>query len=297
MLETISQVVVEALKGVLVMLISPILELVQMLLELFAKTGALRDLTHLSWVENLVTYGQAVAVSILILRLAWEAFQMMSLRAEGAPTDPGGLIKRTCMTATAIFAGPFVVRYLIIFGNKLALMVANAGFGVDPSTLDLALLFENALNIAKLASLTLATIGLFPLAVLIAVVVLMLLIFLQALIRTIEVTLGAIISPYMALGFMSGGGTADVWWREILVVTMAHAVQMLLVYMSLAFLVAPDLGSFDSSIRPFLFIAGLWVAFRTPRILRNYAYSSGTRSAVGTLGQAALWRTVSRLGG
>jgi len=270
MLDSITGVVVEAIKGVLVGFITPFLYLVQMLMELFADAGALRDLTYISWVDNLIMYGQAIAVSILGLRLAWEAFQMMSLRAEGSPTDPGGLLKRTVMTAAAIFAGPFTVRYLISFGNTLAIMVASAGFGVNPADLDIQTLLESSLNIAALTGVAVATLGLFPMVVIGAIVVLMLLIFMQALIRTVEITLGAIISPYMALGFMSGGGTADVWWRETVIVTMAHAVQMLLLYM------APDFGYLDSVIRPFLFISGLWVTFRTPRILRNYAYSSGT---------------------
>lgn len=259
------------------------------LLTIFASAGSIRDLTTQPWAENLIAGAQGIAVALLALRLAWEAFQMASLRAEGAPTDPGGLLKRTVMSAAAIFAGPWVARQLIYIGNLLAQAVAGAGLGVGLENLDLASMFNLAAG-APLHTLILA----------VPAVILLILVFFQALIRTIEITLAAIISPLAALGYMTGGGMADVWWREVVVLSTSQAVQMLLLYLSAALLVAPtQWDSAQARLGPFLFVAALWVAFRTPHILRNYAYSTGLSGAAGGIGQAAghavLYRVLARL--
>ena len=191
------------------------------------------------WVQELISYGQIIAVSILVLRTVWEAYQLMVLKADGAPTDVGGIVKKVIMSAVAIFAFPTIVRYLIQFGNMLALGVANAGFGVDAGSVNLAEIIEEFIAAGLLvggAAGAVATIGLFPLVVVAGIFILLFLIFMQALARTVEITLAAIIGPFMALGYMgSGGGTASVWWRETVIVSLAHSVQMLLFYMSVAF--------------------------------------------------------------
>lgn len=299
MLELITGVVVDALKGIIVTLLTPILTLVQEMLNLFATSGAIKDITYMPWVQTLITYGQVVAVTLLILRTTWEAYQLMALKADGAPTDVSGLVKRVIMCVVAIFAFPTIVRYLIQFGNMLALAVANAGFGVDAGTVNLAEIIEEFLATGLLVGGTVgavATIGLFPLFVVAGIFILLFLIFMQALARTVEITLSAIIGPFMALGYMGdGGGTAAVWWRETVVISLAHAVQMLLFYMSVAFLVGPGFSNIGTLLRPFFFIASLWITFKTPQILRNYAYSSGMRGAAGNVGTMVMWRTFSKL--
>jgi hypothetical protein len=127
-------------------------------------------------------------------------------------------------------------------------------------------------------------------------VLLVILCFPQAMVRTIEITLMAIVGPLVALDFLSGNGTADVWWRELLVVAGGQSVQLLLLYMAGALLVAPvptarpgfDLG-------PFRFLATLWVALRTPHILRQFAYHTGAGKTTATVGRMVAQEGVSRL--
>lgn len=211
MIKMVTNAVTEALKTILITLLSPILTLIEAMLNLFATSGAIRDITHMPWVQTLISNGQVVAVTLLALRTSWEAYQLMALKADGAPTDVGGLVKRVVMSVVAIFAFPTIVRYLIEFGNLLALSVANAGFGVDPSSVDLAEILEEFIAGGLLVGASVATIGLFPLIVMGGIFLFLFLIFMQALARTVEITLSAIIGPWMALGYMSSsGGTAAV---------------------------------------------------------------------------------------
>lgn len=294
MIKMVVDAVTEAFKSILITLLSPLLTLVETMLNLFATSGAIRDITHMPWVQQLISNGRVIAVSLLILRTTWEAYQLMALKADGAPTDVSGLAKRVIMSAAAIFAFPEIVRYLIQFGNGLALAVANTGFGVDPASVNLDEILEEFFAAKAVAGA--ATIGIFPLVVIGGIFLFLFLIFMQALARTVEITLSAIVGPWMALGYMSsGGGTAAVWWRESIVISLAHAVQMLLLYMSVAFGVGPGFSSIGTSLRPFFFIASLWITFKTPQILRNYAYSTGMRGAAGSIGNIVMWRTFSKL--
>lgn len=288
MLDILADLAKDILTKILTWLIELQLAPVSGLMQVFASAGALRDLTTQPWAQTLIAASQGIASAVLALRVAWEALQIASLRAEGAPTDPGGLLKRAVMSAAAIAAGPWVARQMIVAGNLLADAVGQAGFSQSLQSLDLPSLFLNALNIQRMTWATLLAIpGL----------ILMILIFFQGLIRTIEITLAAIISPFAALGYMSGGGMADVWWREVAVLSTAQAVQLLLLHMAAAFLVAPvgweNAGQI--SLGPFLFVATLWVTWRTPAILRNYAYSTGLTGAAGSVGHAATYVALHRV--
>ncbi|WP_213974700.1 conjugal transfer protein TrbL family protein [Tepidanaerobacter acetatoxydans] len=300
MLENIANAVTNAIQTILVGFISPWLDLIQKFLTLFSNISAPMDISNLPFISQLISYAQAIAVSLLALRLAWEAYQVVALKADGAPTDPGGLLKRTVYSVVAIFAGPTVVSKIIVFTNYLALMIVNSGFGFDPSSIDFSTALEEALSIGGFlvggGAALVVTGGLFGIAVILVILGLAFLICLQALARTVEITLAAIAAPFLSLGIMGGGGTFDVWWRETIVIAMSHPVQMLLLYLSVAFLVAPGMTSSALAwVRPFFFIASLWVTFKTPQIVRNYAYSTGTRSAIGSAGQAVMWNVMSKL--
>ena len=243
----------------------------------FATAGELHDLLGYPGVATLITGAQAVAWAILGTRTAWEAFQLATLRNEGAPTDPGSLLKRVALTGAAIAGGPWVVEQALLVGNDLAQAVAHVGLGVGLGSISGNLT-------ALTANLTLAT--LWVPVLLVGGVVLVILCFLQAIVRTVEITLAAIVAPVMALGFLGGGGTADVWWRELLVLAGAQSVQLTLLYLAASFLVAPAVGTASNFLDPFLFVGAVWVAWRTPHVLRQYAYhtgAGGTASSAGTL--------------
>ncbi|KKM13036.1 hypothetical protein SY88_00245 [Clostridiales bacterium PH28_bin88] len=287
MLQALQDGAIQIATAVLTWLVSSMLAPLNWLLSIFSSAGALRDLTYQPWAQNLIAGAHGIAAALLALRVAWEALQMASLRAEGAPTDPGALLKRTVMAAAAIFGGPWVARQMIFVGNSLASGVAHAGLGVGLDQLDLGALFAYAADPSNFIWMLLLTIP---------AVILLILVFFQGLVRTIEITLAAIISPLAALGYISGGGMADVWWREVMVVSTSQAVQMLLLYMGAALLVAPaPWNSVQANMGPFLFVATLWVAVRTPVILRNYAYSTGISSIAGGVGHTASYVALSRL--
>lgn len=283
MFEMIQNQMAEIFTNILVKYISALIAPINLMIQALATAGGMQDLTRTPWAANLILGMQSVSFALLSLRLAWEALQQALLRAEGGLTEAGCLIKKTAMTAAAIIAAPWLARQMLVAGNMLAQAVASAGFGVGLESLDFSSLLVSA---PKPNELILTII---PMAVLLP------LILFQALVRTVEMLLAAIIAPLAALGYMSDGGMADTWWREVMILCTAQSVQVLMLYVAAASLVAPaHWGAWLQVTGPFLAVATLWVAWRTPHILRNYAYGSGTRTVSGGIGQVLLKQAIMR---
>jgi len=247
----------------------------QAALSSFAVAGELHYLWSASWAVNFLLAARGIAFALLAVRTAWDAFQLATLRADGAPTDPGGLLKRVVVTACAIGAGPWLAHQMLVYGNDLAEMVANLGLVTAlPSSLSLPSAGVGAAW-ALVVSLVLFAAGF----------LLVLLCFAQSMVRSVEMLLAALVSPILALGFMSGNdGTAGTWFRESLVLACTQAVQVTMLYVAATLLVSPGgvVGA-QVLIRPFLFVGACWVAFRTPQILRQYAYHSGAGEATSSV--------------
>lgn len=277
MLTFVQELVGNILQFLLNMLLQPLYSLLDSLLGIYAEAGALRDLLSVPWVNNLILGTQAIAGAVLVCRLGLEAFKLATLRAEGAPTNPSMLFGRTIQAALGIAIGPFFVKQAIIVGNELARGIANssvAGGRLTFTVSDLLGVHSNASPLWTLAIL----VGL----------VLMCIAFIQAVIRTIEITLAAIISPFAALGYMAGGGMADNWIREVIILACSHALQMLLVYMSTSFVFSPNQYNVSAVMQPFYFLGTVWVALKTPKILRNYAYHTGLSNTAGSVGHTVV---------
>jgi len=93
-------------------------------------------------------------------------------------------------------------------------------------------------------------------------------------------------APIMAVGLTRPDeGVWTVWWRELIVLSLSQAVQT---FMIRGFLSTEVNMQFNSSVLSLLMLIGwLWVAFKTPSVLRQFAYHTGMGSAVGQAGQSA----------
>lgn len=258
----------------------------------FADAGYTRVLLNNPWAHGLVLLAQGVAVSVLGLRLAWEAFHQHVLREQGQTTDLMGLVRNAGIAAFSIFAFPLLSVRLILFGNDLASAVVGVlGSQVGALGTGMARVLGSALAMGTIAAAGMGPLAFIVLGAMFAVigfiaVILLVLIFLQAMIRTVEAFVAGVIGPILAVGWMSdGGGTAATWWRSLIVLCMSQAVQLMLLYLSTAISLAPGLPIY---LRPFLFLATLWVTFRTPHMLQEYAYHSGLGSGASAAGNAAV---------
>jgi hypothetical protein len=252
--------------------------------------GMAAEVLDLPVVINGIAYAQALAGSILVAKIASEAFTTYILHQNGDPeSDPGGLLLRS-VTAVAIVSGiPWLVRWIYKLGTTIASDIAALpGAGYDDSPSVMQQLFNIILSGA--ASIIFAAIGIFfALAMLV-------IIFIQTFIRAADLAVAAAIGSFMALGLTNPESTAfSSWLKETGSLCFAQAIQLFL--MKLAFF---SLTYFNFGTGPLmnlcLFCGFLYAAYRSPSVLKNYMYSTGLGRAFGgaasSLGSMMLMRRV-----
>ncbi len=248
--------------------------LASVVLSSLADVGQITALWRYDFAQSAIHLSQAAAAGLLAMRLAWEAYQNATLRAEGVTTDPGSLLKRTVAAAVAIAVGPLLAEQAFLAANSLAAAIAGLiGVAAQPGALQSSL---TGMATGLVGGAT-ADIGMILVAAVFALLLPIVLI--SALVRSLEALVLIVLAPVLALGFMSGGGTADAWLRELLVICGAQAIQVLMVFLAVSFVVNPsqlELNAATFGIWGLLWgIAALWVALRAPSVIRQYSYHSG----------------------
>jgi hypothetical protein len=232
-------------------------------------------------IRSAVNLAQMIAASLLVVKVAVEALRTYILFQNGdSSADPGGLLKRTALAAAAIGSTPWLVKTVYTFGNELALAVSNlSATGTQES------FFNSLINLAA-APLTISIIAIIALIIWILILV-------QTAVRGVELGLLAAVGPVMAVGLTSSNeGIFSVWWRELIVLSVTQALQTLMIKGFLSQVVDVSQG-----ILGLLFmIAWLWVAFKTPNFLRQFAYHSGLGGAIGGAAQTAgTWMIIRKM--
>ncbi|SMB95894.1 hypothetical protein SAMN00808754_1345 [Thermanaeromonas toyohensis ToBE] len=236
------------------------------------------------YVQNAIRLAQTLAGSLLALKVGVEATRSYVLYLGGDPgADPGGLLKRTAFAVGAIAAGPWMVKNVYLWGSALADSVAHLGSVGQP-------LFP----LDTIITFTATAPFLIIITSLIAIVI-WALILIQMGIRSVEVALLAAVGPVMAVGLTRADeGVAAVWWRELVVLSASQAVQVFLIKGFLATVMTITFGA--DILKLFLLIGWLWVAFKTPAVLRQFAYHSGLGAAIGHTAQTAgTWYIMRRM--
>lgn len=229
------------------------------------------------YITNAIYFTKLMAGTLLGVKVAAEAFKTYVLYSSGdSSARPFELVKRTAFAALMVSAGPWAVNTIYEWGTELAKAVASL-----PSTQanNPVAGLQNVLS--ELSSFSSAIIF----VALIAVVV-WILILVQTGIRAVEIAFLAVSAPIMAVGLTRPDeGVWTVWWRELIVLSLSQAVQT---FMIRGFLSTGVNMQFGQPVLNLLMLIGwLWVAFKTPSVLRQFAYHTGMGSAVGQAGQSA----------
>jgi len=231
-----------------------------------------------------IQLAQVVAGSLLTLKVGVEVLRSYILFSTGnSDVSPFKLVKRAMYAGMMIAAGPWLARNVFGYGASLAVSVAQLpmlGEGVNP-----------------LGGLLAGNTGFGFLLLFIAMFIFWILIYIQSIIRGVEVAFLSISGPIMAVGLTGADeGAWGAWWRELVVVSLSQAVQMFMLMGFFATLAPGQGGDFYSML---VGVAWLWVALKTPAALKQYAYHTGTGSLASGAASAAqrgytLLRTVTR---
>lgn len=216
-----------------------------------------------AYVTNIIGNAQIIAGSLLALKLAYDTLFTYILYSNGEPTDAGNILFRVATAAAGIAAVPWLARQLYSACTDLASQVAGSQ-AIDSSQFSPFVILPNPTTTITLV----AIIGL----------VVWLLILVQTAVRAVELAVLSVVGPVMAVGLTNADqGLFSVWWKELVVLSMSQVIQIFLVKGALTSLTLVSLGSLMQML---FFLAWLWVAYKTPAVLRQFAYSTGVGGAV-----------------
>lgn len=226
------------------------------------------EVLRLPLVQNGIAYTQALAFTLLVLKVANEAFQTYILYQNGDPdANPAGLVVRTGQSVAVIAALPWIVQEIFTLGTKVTSDVAGLSTGqtgIEDWTFITTTIVASGGMIVLIFGILLA--------------VIFIVVAIQATIRGAELALMAILGPIIALRLSSANrDTWNQWFSRVIVICCSQALQIFMLSGALALLTSQVVTN-----NGLLLVFGwLWVTVKTPKYVQQFAYSTGFSGAVG----------------
>jgi len=215
---------------------------------------------------------QIIAGLLLSIKLAVEVTRQYIMFASGdGDVSPIKAIRRVLYAGAMIAGGPWIAREVFIWGAQLSIMIAQTPVAdqINP--------FENIVN-SLLAS---TVVNFAVILVILFALIFYYIVLIQTVIRAVELAFISVSAPIMAVGLTDQNeGIWAVWWREMVVLSMSQAVQMFFLtgfFSSLVAIAHLEAELHLSSL--ILPIAWLYVAFKSPAMLKQYAHHTGVGQA------------------
>jgi hypothetical protein len=233
-------------------------------------------------VQNGITYAQALAFALLVLKASNEAFQTYILYQNGDPdADPVGLIVRTGQAVAIIAVLPWLVQEIFTLGTKIAHDVAGLSTG-KAGIEDWAFITQVAVG-SK---------GMIPALFGLVIAGLFLVVAIQTTIRGAELALMAVLGPIMALNITANNRSIwSAWFRQVIIVCCSQALQIFMLSGSISLLTNRAISSSGL----LLVFGWMWVTVKSPKYIQQFAYSTGLSSAIGGTAKQAGSMAVMRL--
>lgn len=259
--------------------------------------------TQLPWVITAEHTLMAVAGTLLGVYVAYIALTRWILWNEGTADFDGTVLFKSILRAALYFglSGSLVV---VVYRFGLDLGWTIMGTSLTAGTHTLHGIFRNILSGATQVTgeSGMVLLGILVLAL---AVVLLAVIFVETLERSAELVVYLLAAPFTALGQLNpDGGTWSSWWRNLVVLSLSQAVQLLCLRgMAGTTQLIPALsrqnpggGSLATMLALLLDVGWLLVGVRGPHLLREWSYRSGFASMAGWVGGRIGGNAVSGVG-
>lgn len=210
--------------------------------------------------------------------------------------DPSNLVVGTARAAGIIAVMPWLVRYLFEFGVTLQSDVVSMDVIGNVTNVNSSTFSVLTQALAEAGNLILF----YGIGVIVSLCFL-LIIMVQSFIRAADLIVQAWTGSFSALGLTnSQSQTWNRWFWDTLGIGLTAALQLALIKLSF-YCLAPINVSIGGSIMPlppivslFLFIAVLWVAYRSPITLKEKLHVTGTGKVGGAVAQMSVQSFVMR---
>lgn len=266
--EPLQEMIIDSVNGVLITFLEG---LVDMLTGTMAKEVELASsLLDNQYFVTAVHYAQGIAITLLAVRLAYQAFRTWILYSTGEESHPGELLKSSAVAIAVITAIPWITKQVFMFAFSIVDDIK--GFQVIPPV-------TNIQDAIAAYVLTASGTLLLPLALLfICGMILWLIVLIQMAVRAVNVGILMIIGPFLWAMKDELGRT---WFSSLLSQCLAMPVQM--------FMLRGALGTYASISEPvintMLFIGFMWAAVKFPAFLNQLVVQTGVGGAIGGTAQ------------
>lgn len=234
------------------------------------------EILNSHFIINTTNSIQVIAGLLLSIKIAVDVTRQYILFASGdSDSNPVKVLRRAGYAAAMIAGGPWIAREVFTWGAQLSIMVAQTPVAeqINP--------FEAIVNSLVAA----AVVNFAVVIVILGALVFYCLILVQTIIRAVELAFITVAAPIMAVGLTyQEEGVWAVWWREMVVLSLSQAVQMFFLtgfFSAMTAIAHLEIFGLSSFLLP---IAWLFVAYKSPAMLKQFAYHTGVgQSAYGAV--------------
>lgn len=266
--EPLQEMIIDSVNGVVITFLE---NLVNTLTGTMAKEIQLASfLLENQYFTTAVHYAQGIALTLLAVRIAYQAFQTYILYSTGEESHPAELLKSSMAAVAIITAIPWITKQTFVFAFSIVDDIQ--GFSVIPPV-------TNIQDAVAAAVMTASGAMMLPIALLfIGGMILWLIVLIQMAVRAVNVGILMVIGPFLWAMKDELGRT---WFRSLLSQCLAMPVQM--------FMLRGALGSFasisDPVINTMLFVGFMWATVKFPAFLNQLVIQTGVSGAIGGTAQ------------
>lgn len=229
-------------------------------------------------VNNSIMLAQGIALAILAPKVAFEVWYNYILRQNGDPDQNlSGVLIRAAQSVAIIASVPWIVKEVYQFGSSVAQEIAQLP-GYESTHAMGGELEQFLRNIGEIH----VVLGL----LIIFGVAFTCIVFVQSFIRAAELAVIAVVGAFMSIGLTNNTALFGTWWRELVAVSLTQALQMFMLKFSFHTLQGL-MFTREPIVNMVLFLACLYVTYKTPSIMRQYVHSTGFGRMIGGAAQQA----------
>jgi len=278
--EPLQEMIIDSVNAVLITFLNGLVDMVTGVLQ--KEQELAKGLLENPYITQAVQYSVALALTLLAVRIAFEAFQTYIAYSTGQENHPGELLKKAASATALIVSVPWITKQILYF--SLSIVDDIQGFQAVPEVTSLQQAIDgivfSATGILSAPIVIMFIIG----------VVLMLIVMIQVAVRSVNVAMLMIIGPWMWAFKNELGGP---WLKAVFGQCFAIPIQL--------FMLKGALGSFlatstQGPLSGLLFLGFLWATIKFPAFLQQLVAQTGVGGAVGgttqTVGTAVFVRRI-----
>lgn len=267
--EPLQEMIINSVNAVLITFLNDLVDLITGVMEKEAELAKI--LIDNPYISQAVKYSITLALTLLAVRIGFEAFQTHIAYSTGQENHPGELLKKAAGATALIVSVPWITKQILIF--SFSIVDDIQGFQAVPDVTNIS---------QAIAGMIFTQAGLMigPIVILlIFAIILWAIVLIQMAVRAVNIAMLRVIGPWM-WAFQNELGIT--WFKAVLGQCFAIPIQI--------FMLRGALGSFaavstQGPLSGLLFVGFLWATIKFPAFLQQLVAQTGVGGAIGGTAQ------------